>query len=195
MSDAVQHVAPDDHLDIYVPGATKCLKCGFEAMSATMFVGSGEIGLTKAQALVEHVGEPCPNDGTPMVKVLWRDRATEAIAAHSALINELCEVSGLPHLPAVIDRLKELEATRPPSQDALDRVRVRIQSLVSRGAEICPEYVHDVGGMPSCDRCGYLPDVHLLRDVLEEATRPQSPPTGTGACRSGSASVVQTVWW
>jgi hypothetical protein len=41
----------------------------------------------------------------------------------------------------------------------------RIQALVNRGAEICPDYdLPPDLSLHGCKRCGYTADVHLLRD-------------------------------
>lgn len=47
----------------------------------------------------------------------------------------------------------------------------RIYNLVQRGALICESYVYaDEAAAPSCKRCGYRDDVHLLRDALKALT-------------------------
>ena len=102
--------ADEDHLDIYVPGVLRCLKCQFELTTATLFVQSGNIGMTRDQALVKHEGEPCPNDGTPMVKVRWAERAQQNYEAYGALMNEIIGIAGLSrqcdNLPSALEILR-----------------------------------------------------------------------------------------
>jgi hypothetical protein len=65
--------------------------------------------------------------------------------------------------------------TNPQPSPLTERLRVRIHSLVNRGAEICPEFEpgeHRV----SCVRCGYMPDVHLLRDAFAALSQQPSSP-------------------
>jgi hypothetical protein len=48
-------------------------------------------------------------------------------------------------------------------------LEARIHGLVNRGAMICAEAMPHPGAdgyTHSCRRCGYSPDVHLLRDAL-----------------------------
>lgn len=60
----------------------------------------------------------------------------------------------------------------PPALETLrglvGRIQPRIYGLVNRGAEICSDYQPrpPLDSVPGCDRCGYLSDVHLLRDVV-----------------------------
>lgn len=113
-------VAPEDHLDIYVPGVQRCLKCEFELTSATLFMQSGDVGQTRAQALCE---EPdlCPNDGEPMVKVRWRERAAQNYEAYGALMNEIIGIAGLSvqceSLPAALATLREAMGRHPGRTD------------------------------------------------------------------------------
>lgn len=63
------------------------------------------------------------------------------------------------------------------------RAGLRINSLVNRGAGICHEYVRSEP-FPGCERCGYLADVHLVRDLvsaLAAAEPAQDTSTGEGA--------------
>ena len=96
----------EDHLDIYVPGRLRCPQCEFVLSQATMFMGSGTIGLTKAQAFCEDEGQPCPNDGTPMVKVRWREEAEDNYRAYVKLVEDVLALTGAPSLPEALDALK-----------------------------------------------------------------------------------------
>lgn len=99
----------EDHLDIYVPGVLRCPQCSFELTKATLFVGLGEIGLTREQAYCK--SEPCPNDGTPMVKVRWSERAQQNYEAYGALMNEIIGIAGLSiqcdSLPEALSTLRQ----------------------------------------------------------------------------------------
>ena len=107
----------EDHLDIYVPGRLRCPHCELSVSSATIFVQSGTIGLTKAQAFCEHEGEPCPNDGTPMVKVRWSEEAAENYRAYVKLVDDICALTGAGSLPEALDGLKRqaVGATADPA--------------------------------------------------------------------------------
>lgn len=99
--------APDDVMDIYVPGAWKCLTCGFALSQATLFMDSGEIGCSREQVM-KMTGEVCPNDGSPMARVTWRDRAIENQTWGESLMNEIIEAVGADHLPGALERIKQL---------------------------------------------------------------------------------------
>lgn len=133
--------ADEDHLDIYVPGVLRCLTCQFELTTATLFVQSGEVGLTRDQALGKHEGEPCPNDGTPMVKVRWAERAQQNYEAYGALMNEIIGIVGISrecdNLPAALQILKERSA---PVGD-VSAIRALVTKWRERSA-MSTEYEH-----------------------------------------------------
>lgn len=99
--------SPDDVMDVYVPGAWKCLTCGFALSQATIFMGSGEIGCSRDQVM-KMTGELCPNDGEPMARVTWRDRAIENQQWGESLMNEIITAVGADHLPGALERIKQL---------------------------------------------------------------------------------------
>ena len=120
---------PEDVLDIYVPGTLRCLQCSFEVVSQTIFARSGDVGMTRAQALNENEGEPCPNDGTPMVRVRWSDRAQDNYKAYVALMEEVIAIAGAEHLPGALDVLR---AVMGKAGDAVD------PHLSARGTDAGP---------------------------------------------------------
>lgn len=95
---------PDDILDLYVPGRLRCPKCAFQLTRATLFAQTGEVGMTKAEVFIE--SEPCPNDGTPMVRVLWREEADDNRKFGESLIDELLQATGMDSLPAAMEFIK-----------------------------------------------------------------------------------------
>lgn len=97
-------LAPDDVLDLYVPGRLRCPKCRFELTKATIFVQSGDIGASKAE--VYQQSEPCPNDGTLMDRVTWREEADANRQYAERLINEIIEAVGVKSLPEAMEAIK-----------------------------------------------------------------------------------------
>jgi hypothetical protein len=55
-----------------VPGLWECSKCGFTAHNSTLYVGSGNIGVSKDDATQP---ELCPNDGLLLQRVSWKELA------------------------------------------------------------------------------------------------------------------------
>jgi hypothetical protein len=102
-------MAPDDVMDVYVPGAWKCLRCGFALSQATLFVGSGEVGCSRDQVM-KMAGELCPNDGEPMSRVTWRDRAVENQQWGESLMEDVIGAVGAEHLPGALAAIKRHHA-------------------------------------------------------------------------------------
>ena len=98
-------MSPDDHLDMYAPGEWRCPQCNFCLSKMTLSAHSGEVGY---HAKDIYHGEPCPNDGTPMVKVLWRERATENYNAYVKLVDDICAAAQAEHLPGALDKIRAL---------------------------------------------------------------------------------------
>lgn len=108
--------------------------------------------------------------------------------------------SPTPDVRRIAERLQDGIATRQeaeaviaacaPTPDVreglMEKLDARIGGLVNRGGLICAEFVPDPGPdgyTHSCHRCGYLPDVHLLRDCRAALRAPVSPPTCDGCQR------------
>lgn len=126
----------EDHLDIYVPGVLRCPQCSFELTQATLFVGSGEIGLTREQAYCK--SEPCPNDGTPMVKVRWSERAQQNYEAHGALMNEIIGIAGLSvtceSLPKALSVLRSRVLREQQLAEQIDKIATELQEAAEFNA-------------------------------------------------------------
>lgn len=91
----------DDHLDVYVPGEWKCPMCSFSLSKMTLSVAAADIVVSASDI---YQSEPCPNDGTPMAKVTWRDRANDNFAAFAKLVDDLCAATGATSLPQALER-------------------------------------------------------------------------------------------
>lgn len=115
MSDTPERnaMSPDDAMDIYVPGAWRCLMCGFQLTQATIFMARGQIGSSRDQVM-RMTGECCPNDGTEMARVTWRERAVENQQWGESLMEEIIAATGTDSLPAAMAKAKALLAV-PPS--------------------------------------------------------------------------------
>lgn len=57
--------------DKFVPGEFKCKKCGFALSQFNMRAFDGAVGER------DDPGEKCPNDGSPLWRVTWKERANE----------------------------------------------------------------------------------------------------------------------
>lgn len=101
-------IPADDILDMYVPGRLRCPKCSFELSKATIFAQSGAIGASKAEVYQE--AEPCPNDGTLMDRVTWREEADRNREYAEKLISEIIEATGTQSLPEAMEAIKTARA-------------------------------------------------------------------------------------
>lgn len=79
--------------DIHMPGVWRCAKCSFQLHSMTMNMAQGTIGAK------DEPGEKCPNDGSPMWRVTWKE-------AYNTLYDENAEWIVAKR---IIDRLIEEE--------------------------------------------------------------------------------------
>jgi hypothetical protein len=107
-------LSPDDVLDIYVPGRLRCPTCDFQVSKATIFLGSGEIGASKAE--VYQQSEPCPNDGHPMVRVTWREEADANRKYAEKLISEIMVATDASSLPEALEKAKAGRDTGPAAE-------------------------------------------------------------------------------
>lgn len=57
--------------DIHMPGVWRCAKCKFQLHSMTMNMAAGTIGAR------DEPGEKCPNDGSPLWRITWKDAYNE----------------------------------------------------------------------------------------------------------------------
>lgn len=90
---------PDDRDNIYAPGEWRCPKCNFALSKLTIFTRSGDVGVSERDAID---AEPCPNDGTAMVRVRWRERAADNYNAYVQLVDDICKATGTDSLPAAL---------------------------------------------------------------------------------------------
>jgi hypothetical protein len=72
-------------------------------------------------------------------------------------------------LIAVTSAVAAREPADPPRpftrEQVIERLRARIHGLVNHGAEICEAFVNQSEVPVSCGRCGYLAEVHDIRDA------------------------------
>lgn len=101
-----QPTSPDDVMDVYVPGNWSCPKCGYVLSSQTLFMATGEIGCTRDQVMAM-TGEACPNDGEPMRRVTWRERADDNRKWGESLMETIIAATGAEHLPGALAAVKE----------------------------------------------------------------------------------------
>lgn len=55
---------------VYVPGTWECLGCGFVLQRNYLHADTGTVSVND-----EDPGDPCPNDGHPMVRQTWQSYA------------------------------------------------------------------------------------------------------------------------
>lgn len=95
----------DETADIYVPGNWTCLKCGFALSQQTLSASTGEVGVTVAQVMQMN-GEICPNDGQPMRRTTWRERAASNQAWGESLMEDIIGAVYAEHLPGALEAIK-----------------------------------------------------------------------------------------
>lgn len=120
-------LAPDDVLDVYVPGRLRCPKCKFELTVATLFLQSGEIGASKKE--VYQQSEPCPNDGTLMDRVTWREEADSNREYATRLIDEIIQATGANSLPEALAAAAAPRSGIPQDEALRKELFVRQQLL------------------------------------------------------------------
>lgn len=114
-------LSPDDTLDVYVPGVWRCPRCDFQLVRQTMSVASGEIGVTRQQ--IEE-SEPCPNDGTPMIRLTWRERALDSEKRLVETMERLMRVTGTESWPRALDAIETARETALARMHPFDRDEV-----------------------------------------------------------------------
>lgn len=112
----VDRLSPDDTLDIYVPGVWRCPQCEFQLVRSTLFVASGEVGVSRKD--IEEP-EPCPNDGALMVRLTWRERALDGEKRLIDTMERLMRVTNTEHWPGALDaieqRFRDARPVEPPA--------------------------------------------------------------------------------
>jgi len=84
--------------ELYVPGEFRCAKCGFTLSQFTLDAGTGVVSDR------DHPGERCPNDGSPLWRVTWKERAHE-------------------HYQRAVEEIQRNSAREEGLREALDKVR------------------------------------------------------------------------
>lgn len=107
-------LVPDLYRLAYVPGAWHCDKCGFELTKTTLCVASGNTGTTEA----DRQSEQCPNDGTWMRPVTYR----EAVAAFEKRCFEEIERANNAEAELLTLRQESASAERRGIEQALEAV-------------------------------------------------------------------------
>jgi hypothetical protein len=79
---------------VYVPGDWFCPTCGYRQHQRILYAQSGDVGINRAEP------DPCPNDGTPMQRLTWKQDAEDANRAALDLIKQVRRLE---------ERLYELE--------------------------------------------------------------------------------------
>lgn len=98
--------SPDNVMDMYVPGAWTCPKCNFALSKQTVFMDSGEVGCSRDDVM-KMDGEFCPNDGEPMRRETWRERAEHNREWGASLMEEIITATRAEHLPGALAAIKE----------------------------------------------------------------------------------------
>lgn len=120
-------LAPDDVLDVYVPGRLRCPKCKFELTKATLFLQSGQIGASKKEVYQE--SEPCPNDGTLMDRVTWREESDANREYATRLIDEIIQATGANSLPEALQAAAAPRSGIPQYEALRKELFIRAQLL------------------------------------------------------------------
>lgn len=107
MSDQTNSPAPSPHEhdatvpDLYqlafMPGCFRCPQCGFQLTKTAINASTGFFGTTEK----ERTSEPCPNDGTMMVHVTYREQLEE----YSTRLKE--EFNRIDRLMAALTRTRQ----------------------------------------------------------------------------------------
>jgi uncharacterized protein (DUF2225 family) len=84
-------VVPDLYRLAFMPGQFRCPLCQFQLSKQTMFMQSGSIGISEADL----ESELCPNDGTPMVHVTYKEQLTAYDARLKEEFNEVDRLKAL----------------------------------------------------------------------------------------------------
>jgi hypothetical protein len=75
--------------DVYVPGKFRCPKCDFTLLQSSLSLDGGV-------ADRDSPGEKCPNDGTPLWRVSWKDQAQQMTGAWRSAEDELAALKATP---------------------------------------------------------------------------------------------------
>lgn len=113
-------VVPDLYRLAFIPGCFRCEKCGFQLSKVCLNAATGEVG-TREQ---ERNSEPCPNDGTIMVHVTYRERVEEY---HKRLGEEFERFEALQsRLEKTIEQLAASKIGKRAATERADAANLRI---------------------------------------------------------------------
>lgn len=99
-----------DQASPFVPGSFRCAKCGFVLIQANLNAQDGTVIARDAP------GDRCPNDGAPMWRVTWRERAEEAEERLGRLLSDPrvqaieCDILGFDRPDHLKDCLRPISA-------------------------------------------------------------------------------------
>lgn len=91
--------------DLYVPGEFCCAKCGFALSQFALSASTGAISDR------DDPGEKCPNDGSPLWRVTWKQRAQEH---YERAIAEMKRADEAEQKLAALSAIEPVEATAEP---------------------------------------------------------------------------------
>lgn len=124
----------EDDADIYVPGCWRCEKCKFELSKQTIFMASGNIGLSRED--VER-SEHCPNDGEMMRRVTWAERAQQNHEWGANLMEEIIAFADGPdHLPGALEVLKGLKSRAETAEQQRDKAVLKAHAANEQYGEM-----------------------------------------------------------
>ena len=124
--------------ELYVPGEFCCAKCGFTLSQFTLNANTGAIGDR------DQPGEKCPNDGSPLWRVTWKqraqdhfDRCTPVVTISAAEFDALHDALDHPvkPTPSIVEGAKLLDRlyASPPSPQGREEIIIAacIRALAS----------------------------------------------------------------
>lgn len=176
--------APDSL--IYVPGHFRCTECGFVLSKQTIHAPSGQIGITADNLITE----PCPNDGTMMVKVTWRE--------HSEGLDEMLTKE-------IQERVaREEAAAQPPAPTAatprdMQKLALRANDLIQEHTVAGPETKEYVPNTEVACKCGAkftavnrdALTIMFVNHVVMEALLLAAPPTAPWELLEKAAQIAE----
>lgn len=146
---------------VYVPGRWTCPKCGYVVNKAVLSMADGEVYASKED------GGPCPNDGTPLERVTWREDAASLSRRGDSQLDER-------------DRLRALlgearEALEGEAICSVCRGTGQVYRHCSDPQHSDSTWDHDCDdGCDACEQCegGYSPRVNtVLAKLAQEGDR------------------------
>lgn len=96
-----EETVPNLYRLAFIPGCFRCPKCGFQLSKQT--ISPSGIGCTEA----DRESGPCPNDGTPMVHVTYR----EQLESYATRLHEELDLKD--ELCAALKEQREWTTSRP----------------------------------------------------------------------------------